>query len=207
MENSYTNSIKTAIKNSIELKKIFLDTSLNSFCKAASAIVNSLKNGGRLYIAGNGGSAADAQHMAAELIVKFKKLRAPIPAEALSVDTSVITAIGNDFGFKEIFSRQLEAKANKKDIFLAISTSGNSPNIIAALEKCLELGVTSVLLTGKDGGKAKELANVSIYVPSTETSAIQEIHTLICHCFCSCIEEALFSKTFFYLEKTSELSV
>jgi len=161
-------NINKGLNNSISAKKEFLsNASLRDLLtKAISEIILCLNNKGRLYIAGNGGSAADSQHLAAELVCRFKKNRAAIPAEALSVDTSIITAIGNDFSFDEIFSRQLEAKLDKNDIFLGISTSGNSKNIIKALKTSNYIGAKSIILTGRDGGDTKNLATYCICVPS-----------------------------------------
>ena len=162
------------------------------FSKVVVLVIDSYKNGGRLYIAGNGGSAADAQHLAAEFVSKLAKERGPLPAEALTTDSSIITAIGNDYGFNKIFSRQLLGKAKSEDIFLAISTSGQSPNILEALKECKSIGVKSILFTGRDGGQAKELADYCLTVPGALTSTIQELHILLAHSLCQCVEAALF---------------
>lgn len=185
------------IKNlnaSIDAKKMLIDDIINSqiFEDATNEVINRYKNGGRLYIAGNGGSAADAQHLAAEFVSKLAKDRNPLPAEALTVDSSILTAIGNDYGFEKIFSRQIQGKITDKDIFLAITTSGMSPNILEALKKCNEMNVPSVLFTGKDGGDAKSLATYTIIAPGESTAIIQEIHLLMEHTLCQSVEIELF---------------
>jgi len=164
----------------------------DTFEKMVALLVESYKNGGRLYIAGNGGSAADAQHMAAEFVCRLGKDRDSIPAEALTTDTSVITSIGNDYGFEKIFSRQLHGKMNKDDVFLAITTSGASPNIIDALKFCHERDFFSMVLTGKDGGKAAQLAGICLVANGGQTSVIQELHLAIEHALCSCVENELY---------------
>lgn len=185
------------IKNlnaSIDAKKLLIDDIINSqiFEDATNEVINRYKNGGRLYIAGNGGSAADAQHLAAEFVSKLAKDRNPLPAEALTVDSSILTAIGNDYGFEKVFSRQIQGKITDKDIFLAITTSGMSPNILEALKKCNEMNVPSILFTGKDGGDAKSLATYAIIAPGETTAMIQEIHLLMEHTLCQSVEIELF---------------
>jgi D-sedoheptulose 7-phosphate isomerase len=185
------------IKNlnaSIDAKKLLIDDIINSqiFEDATNEVINRYKNGGRLYIAGNGGSAADAQHLAAEFVSKLAKDRNPLPAEALTVDSSILTAIGNDYGFEKVFSRQIQGKITNKDIFLAITTSGMSPNILEALKKCNEMNVPSILFTGKDGGDAKSLATYTIIAPGESTAIIQEIHLLMEHTLCQSVEIELF---------------
>jgi D-sedoheptulose 7-phosphate isomerase len=162
------------------------------FASAVDMVVARYRRGGRLYIAGNGGSAADAQHLAAEFVSRLARDRAPLPAEALTTDSSILTAIGNDYGFEHIFSRQLAGKASDKDVFLAITTSGNSPNILKALEECRRLGVPSIVFTGHAGGAARAFADHCILAPGTATSAIQELHILLAHTLCECVESALF---------------
>lgn len=183
------------LKASINAKKLFSeDVSQGKiFEDATNEVIKRYKNGGRLYIAGNGGSAADAQHLAAEFVSKLAKDRNPLPAEALTVDCSILTAIGNDYGFEKVFSRQIKGKVTSKDIFLAITTSGMSPNIIEALKVCNEIGVPSILFTGKDGGLAKPIATYSIIAPGVTTAIIQEIHILMAHTLCQCVEMELFN--------------
>lgn len=166
---------------------------LNSFAAATHTIVESYKKGGCLFIAGNGGSAADAQHISAELVGKLSKDRTPIRAFAMTVDTSFLTAVGNDYGYDFIFSRQVTGLMKPEDTFLAISTSGNSANITKALEACRKVGAKSILLSGKDGGKAKSqnLADHYIIAPGSNTANIQEAHIVTYHTLCFMVEKAL----------------
>jgi D-sedoheptulose 7-phosphate isomerase len=191
------NSIERLKKNleaSIQAKQQLLEDAENQalFSKAVEAVVRRYKQGGRIYIAGNGGSAADAQHLAAEFVSKLARDRAPLAAEALTVDSSILTAIGNDYGFDLVFSRQLAGKATSKDVFLGITTSGQSPNILKALEQCRTLGVPSIVFCGRDGGKAKAMADYCIIAPGTATSTIQEMHIVLAHTLCECVESAIF---------------
>lgn len=187
-------TLRQNLESSILAKRQMIESGgeMDRFAQAVDLIVRSYKAGGRLYAAGNGGSAADAQHLVAELVVRLGRSRAPLAAEALTVDSSVLTAIGNDFSFEEIFSRQVEGKMRKGDVFLAISTSGKSPNILAALRKCRELGLPSILLSGREGGEAKALADITLLAPGETTSAIQEVHLVLYHTLCQCVEAALF---------------
>jgi len=157
--------------------------------KAANLCLNALKNNKKILIAGNGGSAADSQHFAAELTGRFKKERNSLPAIALTTDTSALTAIGNDYGFEYVFSRQLEGLGNRGDIFIGISTSGNSKNVIEAIKKAKEKNIKVITLLGKDGGKMKNLGDINIIIPSNETPRIQEMHIMILHMICQIIDE------------------
>lgn len=159
--------------------------------KAADWIIESIKKGGKLLIAGNGGSAADAQHIAAELVAKLSRDRTSIPAIALTVDSSLLTAVGNDYGYDFVYDRQLQGLAFENDIFLAITTSGNSKNILMALERAKKKNIKSILLTGFEGGKAKALADLSIIAPGEHTAQIQEAHMAIYHTLCFMIEKSL----------------
>lgn len=190
----HQNILTKNLKESIDAKQAFLSDpkGLADFERAASAIVECYQSGGRLYIAGNGGSAADSQHLAAEFVSKLARPRAPLPAEALTVDTSILTAIGNDFGYEQVFSRQIAGKMRKGDLFLGITTTGKSPNILKALTVCREKGFKSVLLTGRDGGPAKELADYTIIANGESTSSIQELHMVIYHSLCECVENVIF---------------
>ena len=163
-----------------------------AFAAATAVVIDRYRAGGRLYIAGNGGSAADAQHLAAEFVSKLARDRAPLPAEALTTDSSILTAIGNDYGFDKVFARQLAGKASEKDVFLGITTSGESANILLALEHCRVAGVPSIVLTGRGGGKARALADHCIAVPGAATSTIQELHIVLAHTLCESVEAALF---------------
>ncbi|MEI8033183.1 MAG: SIS domain-containing protein [Chlorobiaceae bacterium] len=169
------------------------DDGMMLFARAAQMVVDRYQLGGRLYIAGNGGSAADAQHLAAEFVSRLTRDRAPLPAEALTVDSSILTAIGNDYGFDQLFSRQIAGKATEKDVFLGITTSGNSPNILQALTQCRDMGVPSIVLSGWDGGKAKTLSDYCIVAPGETTATIQELHILLAHTLCECVEAAIFN--------------
>ena len=160
--------------------------------KAADIIINSLQRGGKLLIAGNGGSAADAQHFSGELVGKFKKERRALPAIALTTNTSVLTAVANDYSFEKIFSRQIEALAKEEDVFFGISTSGNSLDIIEALKIAKKINCQTIGLTGRDGGKMKKDCDVLIIIPSDETPRIQEAHVLIYHIICEIVEKEIF---------------
>jgi len=182
------------IRDSIAVKEAMLaDTELVAQIEAVAAqIVDTYRGGGKVLIAGNGGSAADAQHIAAELVSRFGFDRPALPAMALTTDTSILTAISNDYGYESLFSRQLEANARPGDVFIAISTSGNSPNILRALASAGPLDLVSVGLTGAGGGKMAELCRYCLKIPSTETPRIQEGHITIGHILCASTERALF---------------
>jgi D-sedoheptulose 7-phosphate isomerase len=175
-------TIKTYEESIIVLKEDIL--------RAAEIIINAIDNCKKIVIMGNGGSAADASHMAAELVGRFSNnSRRPLPVIALTTDTSIITAISNDFSFDEVFVRQCRALVQPDDVAIAISTSGNSKNIILALDECRKRAVRTILLTGKDGGKAAKLADLSIKVPSSITPIIQEVHRTVIHILCSIIDD------------------
>lgn len=197
MENM-RNFVKDQIKKSYEIKKNILEDEelFNKIIRVGEVLTDLYKKGNKLLIAGNGGSAADAQHIAGELVSKFYFDRPALPAIALTTDTSIITAIGNDYGYEKLFSRQIEANGIKGDAFLGISTSGNSKNIIEGLKTAKEKGLITIGLTGESGGKMKNLCDYCICVPSNETPRIQEAHILIGHILCSVIEEAIFGKGF-----------
>ncbi len=182
------------LQASIAAKQAFLNDhiQLDIFEKAVQAVVAAYRKGGRIYIAGNGGSAADAQHLAAEFVSKLARDRAPLPAEALTVDSSILTAIGNDYGYDQVFARQIAGKLRDNDIFLGITTSGRSPNILKALERCRVMQIPTIVFCGHDGGKAKELADFCIIASGTMTSTIQELHIVLAHSLCECVEVAMF---------------
>lgn len=161
--------------------------------ETAELLVDRFKNGGKLLVMGNGGSAADAQHFVAEMVGRFKLERAALPAVALSTDTSILTAIGNDYGFDSVFSRQVEALAAAGDVVIGISTSGNSPNVLKALELARERGCRTIGLLGKDGGSIKAVCDLALIIPSSDTPRIQEGHITIIHIICDLVEKALFS--------------
>jgi D-sedoheptulose 7-phosphate isomerase len=158
---------------------------------AGDLAVKTLLNGGTIFWCGNGGSASDCQHLAAELVGRFKKNRKPLRSIAITTDSSVLTCVANDFSYKDIFSRQLEALAREGDLLIAISTSGNSENIIEALFKAKEIKLETLALLGKDGGQAKNIAKNSIIISSQSTARIQESHILIGHILCELIENGL----------------
>lgn len=186
--------IKEYISDSIETKERIMnnDALIEKIFTAAEMIAGALKSGHKLLIAGNGGSAADAQHIAAEFVCRFYFDRPALPAVALSVDTSVLTATGNDYGFLNIFSRQIEALGCEEDIFLAISTSGNSPNIIKALEAAKKMKIKTILLTGAKDSHGAQKSDLCIKVPSEETPKIQESHIMLGHIICAIAEKEIF---------------
>ncbi|NQT22236.1 MAG: D-sedoheptulose 7-phosphate isomerase [Candidatus Omnitrophica bacterium] len=187
-----TKKIKSIIESSIEAKNLLCESKyLDIILKIAEEISSSLKRGGKLIVFGNGGSAADAQHMVCELVGRYKKERKAIAAISLTTNTSSITAISNDYSYDHSFKRQIEALGSKNDIALGISTSGNAPNVIEALKKAGELKVKTIALTGKDGGKICRAADISLIVPSEDTPRIQEAHILVIHILCELIEDAL----------------
>jgi len=187
------NYIKAYLDDSIAVKKLLQesDSVLNQISLVADLIINAYKNGNKVILAGNGGSAADSQHIAAEFVSRFFFDRPGLPAIAITTDTSMLTAIGNDYGFDKLFARQLQAQSKPGDVFIGISTSGNSVNIINAMELANELGVTSVALCG-EAGKLKDLVDYSINVPSKITPYIQECHICIGHMICAIVERAIF---------------
>jgi len=191
---NWTQLLKDNLESTIRAKQQLLGDAAQMavFQRAIDAVVACYKAGGRLYIAGNGGSAADAQHLATEFVSKLARDRAPLPAEALTTDSSLITAIGNDYGYEQVFSRQIAGKASAKDMFLAITTSGVSPSILRALEQCRKQGVKSILFTGRDGGPAKPLADYAIVAPGENTNRIQEVHLVLEHTLCESVERAMF---------------
>jgi len=190
IQNHIEESIKTKeriLQNSILMQNIF---------NVTEVIIDAYKDGKKTLIAGNGGSAADAQHIAAEFVGRFHFDRPALASIALTTDTSILTAIGNDYGFDRVFARQIEANGNSGDVFIAISTSGNSANIIEALKVCKDKDIISVGLSGESGGKMAEFCDYMIKVPSNITPRIQESHILIAHIICATVEEALFGESF-----------
>ncbi|HPM43324.1 MAG TPA: D-sedoheptulose 7-phosphate isomerase [Candidatus Omnitrophota bacterium] len=184
-------NIKSIILDSIKAKEELASSSLDDIAKAAGIIIEAIKGGGKLLIFGNGGSAADSQHMAAELVGRFKKERRPWPAIALTTNTSTLTAIANDYSYDDVFTRQLSALGKPGDVALGISTSGNSSNVIKALKTAQEMGIKTIGLTGKLGGKITSECDVTITVPAKETPRIQECHLLLVHIICEIVEDAL----------------
>ena len=163
----------------------------DDIAKISSLCIDSIKSGGKILTFGNGGSAADAQHIAAELVGRYKSERKGLPAVALTTDTSALTSIGNDFGYDQIFQRQIEALAMPEDIAIGISTSGNSLNVISALKLSKKIGCKTIGLSGSDGGDMNKICDVNIVVPASDTPRIQEMHILIGHTLCQLIEQSL----------------
>jgi len=195
MELFMKNYIKEEIKKSYETKQAIYenDALLQKIQELVQLCVELYKGTNKTMLAGNGGSAADAQHIAAELVGRYGFDRPSIPSLALTTDTSNLTAIGNDYGYDKVFSRQLEGMGQKGDIFIGISTSGNSLNIINAFHSAKAKGITTVALVGKDGGEMAKLADLALIVPSDSTPRIQESHILIGHILCDIIEKEIFA--------------
>lgn len=185
--------IQQEISASIQIKELALQDSvlLEELSQLIEACLSSLQQGGKVIFCGNGGSFADAQHLSAEFTSRFLFDRAPLPSLALGTNNSAISAIGNDYGYEYVFSRELQSIATQKDVFVGISTSGNSPNVIAAVEVANEMNVPTWVLTGKTGGKLKDLCRC-LCVPSGETARIQECHILLGHILCGQVEKRYF---------------
>ncbi len=188
--------IKEQIKTSIAVKQSLLqdDKLLSVVENMARLCIDALRTGKKLMIAGNGGSAADSQHIAGEMINRFRFDREPLPAIALSTDTSVLTAIGNDSSFDDIFVRQIKALGTEGDVFIGISTSGSSRNILKALEVCKTKKIKTIGLTGAKGERMEQMCDIVFKAPSAETPRIQECHILVAHILCGLIEDALFKR-------------
>lgn len=179
------------IRESIAVKTALLESASPLIEKAARTLAECLKRGNKALFFGNGGSAADSQHLAAEIVGRYEKERKGFPAIAFTTDTSVLTSVGNDYGFERVFERQMEALGRKGDVAFAISTSGNSKNVNLAVKRARELGVFTIALTGRSGGDLKGLADLAIVVPSQKTARIQESHILIGHIICERVDEIL----------------
>jgi len=188
------NTITNSINESIATKQLFVSDKKNIELtkNVANHCINTFKNNGKVLLCGNGGSAADAQHIAAELSGRFNYDREPLYAEALHVNTSYITAVANDYGYDHVFSRMIKAAGKKGDVFIGISTSGNSQNVINAIIEAKKQGMITVGFTGDSGGKIDELVDVCIKAPSKNTARIQEVHLLVGHVICEEIESTLF---------------
>lgn len=188
------NYIKNQIQASIDTKQNILNDEalMQTIATVGRECVALYKNGKKTLLAGNGGSAADAQHIAAELVGRYGFDRPSIPSLALTTDTSNLTAIGNDYGYDKVFSRQMEGMGSEGDLFIGISTSGNSVNIINAIKAAKEKGVKTVALVGRDGGEMARIADYAIIIPSNDTPRIQESHILVGHMICDIIEKELF---------------
>jgi len=186
-----TDLIAATLSESASMHERFRKGNLQPVADAAAAILEALRHGGKLLLFGNGGSAADAQHVAAELVGRFEADRAGLAAVALSSDTSVITSIGNDEGFERVFARQIEALGLKGDVAFGISTSGLSPNVVQGLEAAKARGLRTIALTGCDGGHAGRIADIHINVRSESTARVQEVHRTVIHVICDLVERAI----------------
>jgi len=188
--------IQKKIQDSVALKSSLAENAniLAAFEKLTTLAIHCYKNGGKVLWCGNGGSAADAQHLAAELSGRFYYDRPPLFSEALHVNTSYLTAVANDYSYDEIYSRLIMAMGNKGDVLIGLSTSGNSGNVVKALQAAKEKGMITAGFTGESGGKMKELCDILINIPSTDTPRIQECHMLLGHSFCEMVESSLFPK-------------
>ena len=176
------------------LRDTFFSAHGEEVARLARVLADALARGGKILLCGNGGSAADAQHLAAEFVNRFLIDRRPLPAVALTTDTSILTAVGNDFGFDLVFAKQVQALGREGDVLLGLSTSGNSPNVVAALEAGRALGMVAIGLTGEGGGKMRELCDHLLAVPSRQTPLIQEIHITVGHLLCLLVDEILFGE-------------
>lgn len=187
-----TARISAIVSDSLKVKQDFFSAHAVDVERAARMVVDALKLGGKLLVFGNGGSAADAQHIAGELVNRFLQERRALPAIALTTDGGVLTCIANDTGFASVFARQIEALGNQGDVCLAISTSGQSPNIVAGCEQARSQKIKVVGLLGRDGGKVAPLCDVGLIVPSNDTQRVQETHNLVGHILCELIESEMF---------------
>lgn len=184
-------SVRAQLAESARLKVWLAENLADRLAVAARLVAEALRRGNKVMFCGNGGSAADSQHLAAELVGRYRRNRPGLAALALTVDTSALTAIGNDFGFEEVFSRQVEALGRPGDVLVAISTSGRSPNVLRAVEAARALGLKTVGLTGGDGGPLAGLVDVALVVPSEDTARIQECHITLGHILCDLVEAEL----------------
>jgi len=184
-------SIKNHLKESARLKQTLAESYSESILQPALVMTDCLENGGKILLCGNGGSAADAQHFAAELVGRLKRERPAIPAVALTTDTSILTAVGNDYGITEVFRRQVLALGRDTDVLLAISTSGNSVNVVHAVQAAQEKSIRTLGLLGHDGGELADLTDYHIIVPSHNSQFVQEAHISIIHMWCELIENAI----------------
>ena len=186
--------IKSSIKSSVENHtRVLNDSNLQiNIERIVTNSIEAFKNDKKILFCGNGGSASDAQHIASELSGRFYKDRPPLYAEALHVNSSYLTAVANDYGYEETYARMIEASGRKGDVLVGISTSGNSPNVVKAMQNAKEIGMVTVGFTGSKGGKMKEICDIMIQVPSDDTPRIQEVHILVGHIICQLIEEEMF---------------
>lgn len=181
--------IKDLLLESIQVKEELLRNNIGQIKEIADMIIDALKKNGKVIIFGNGGSASDSQHIAAEFIGRFKKERNPLAAIALTTNTSILTALANDYGYETVFAKQIEALGQKDDVAIGISTSGKAKNVSAALKQARKMGIKTIALSGGDGGEITKLADLSLIVPSMITARIQEAHITIAHIICELVED------------------
>lgn len=185
---TYVEDIRAELEESLKIKQRVIDEQIFVIQEILIALLKALDAGNKVILFGNGGSAADSQHIAGELVSKFRRERKALPAIALTTDTSILTSIANDFSFEHVFARQIEALGAPGDIALGISTSGNSPNVIHALRVARQLGLVTIGFTGEDGGELKDAVDICFQVPSNSTPRIQEMHITVAHTLCELIE-------------------
>ncbi len=188
------NIIQKRFKECGEVRARFLKENLPKFLETINLISQAFERGNKLFLFGNGGSAADAQHIAAEFVNRYIIDRPPLPAIALTTDTSILTSVSNDLAFQEIFAKQVKALGKDGDVAIGLSTSGNSSNVIKAFEVAREMGIKTVALAGNDGGMLAKIADIAMIVPSSSTPRIQETHILVAHILCEMVEHQLFFK-------------
>jgi D-sedoheptulose 7-phosphate isomerase len=184
-------AIRKAVAESLELKKQFFSANEETIAQAAREIATALEQGNKVLLYGNGGSAADSQHIAAEWVGRFQRERRALPAIALTTDTSILTAVGNDYGFDQIFVRQMRALGQRGDIAIGLSTSGNSPNVLLATDAAIEMGLITIGLTGSDGGKLGPKVKYHLNVPIKSSARVQEIHIMVGHILCALSDEIM----------------
>jgi len=184
--------IRDILLESIHVKEELLRTAIGQIVEITELTIECLKKGGKVILFGNGGSASDSQHIAAELVGRFKRDRAGLPAIALTTNTSILTAVANDYGYDLVFAKQVEALAQKNDLIIGISTSGKAKNVASGIRQAKKMGLKTVALTGGDGGDLAKLADLSVLVPSSVTARIQEAHITIGHAICDIVEQTLF---------------
>jgi D-sedoheptulose 7-phosphate isomerase len=193
-EESFEDKVNELVMASFDVKCRFFERSTADIARAARLLIAAMRAGGKLLIFGNGGSAADSQHIAAELVFKMGRDRAALPAIALTTDTSLLTAISNDRSFQFIFSRQIAALGRRGDVALAISTSGNSPNVVEGVKQARQMEMRTIGLLGGDGGRVASLVDLPLIVPSLSTPCVQQVHIEVGHILCQLIEDELFSR-------------
>ncbi len=187
--------IKDILLESIQVKEELLRTSIGKIIEITDIVIDCLKKNGKVILFGNGGSASDSQHIAAELVGRFKKDRTGLAAIALTTNTSILTALANDYGYEIVFAKQIEALGQKNDVAIGISTSGKAKNVVLAIKQAKKMGLKTIALTGTDGGELAKLTDVSLVVPSSVTARIQEAHITIGHIVCELVEQAICQET------------